>query len=497
MSYSKYYKSFQGHVRPFTPIDEAEFLELKDLDTYYRCEFDDREKLVGLKKIALVKNEERKFVLDEFVTPDSEIYFIVNDTLSSEINWSPVKFIETEHYDQYYRGKVASDGLVGIAFRYTRIVAFEENYTEVIATTNEKISLENLSVLERAAETNHRSELVKIIIEYMESNFEPAIAKSSTESLLKLVVDSFIVALNLSSLKDQEKLEFLKIFEFILTELSNRISTDSQNADLLPRAQSLLSDAQTRSYNIDAEVSRLQSELKQVGELRRSLDEKEKELDRLRKAATELEQSRLRIDSLSKSLSIAEQEATAAKQNDLELRRLFNEMKALQSERDKSVSSMNSLEKRIQQQEQQIVQSKRLESRIKELESLEADIVRRDRQIAELKKRLADLQPASAAQQASTAKSNKPKTNEPRKPLYVAPKERDDLKKINGIGPVMERILNDLGITSFKQIAEFQAADIAKVTEAIEAFPGRIERDNWVGGAQEQYEKKHNKKVRF
>ena len=31
--------------------------------------------------------------------------------------------------------------------------------------------------------------------------------------------------------------------------------------------------------------------------------------------------------------------------------------------------------------------------------------------------------------------------------------------------------------------------------DAIDAFPGRIERDNWVGGAQEQYEKKYKRKA--
>ena len=38
-----------------------------------------------------------------------------------------------------------------------------------------------------------------------------------------------------------------------------------------------------------------------------------------------------------------------------------------------------------------------------------------------------------------------------------------------------------------KQVAEFKADDIVKVTDAIDAFPGRIERDNWVGGALVQY----------
>ncbi len=59
-------------------------------------------------------------------------------------------------------------------------------------------------------------------------------------------------------------------------------------------------------------------------------------------------------------------------------------------------------------------------------------------------------------------------------------KKKDDLKRINGVGPFSEEKLNTLGIYQFKQIANFDADDIEMVNDAIEFFPGRIERDNWV-----------------
>jgi len=71
------------------------------------------------------------------------------------------------------------------------------------------------------------------------------------------------------------------------------------------------------------------------------------------------------------------------------------------------------------------------------------------------------------------------------KPLFKAPKEKDDLKVIKGIGVVMERTLNDLGITTFKQLAEFKKADVLMVSEALEGFGDRIERDEWVGQAKQ------------
>ncbi len=78
----------------------------------------------------------------------------------------------------------------------------------------------------------------------------------------------------------------------------------------------------------------------------------------------------------------------------------------------------------------------------------------------------------------------------PQSALSTSP-DKDDLKKIYGIGPVMERTLNDLGISSFKQIMDFTRDDVAHVTAAIKVFPGRIERDNWIGGAKKEYRKKH------
>jgi large subunit ribosomal protein L21 len=58
----------------------------------------------------------------------------------------------------------------------------------------------------------------------------------------------------------------------------------------------------------------------------------------------------------------------------------------------------------------------------------------------------------------------------------------DDLKKLSGVGAVIEKKLNGLGITTFAEIAAWTAADIARIDESLN-FRGRIERDDWVGQA--------------
>jgi len=58
----------------------------------------------------------------------------------------------------------------------------------------------------------------------------------------------------------------------------------------------------------------------------------------------------------------------------------------------------------------------------------------------------------------------------------------DDLKQISGVGPVLERKLNDLGIYHFWQIAKWGEAEIAWVDESLN-FKGRISRDGWIAQA--------------
>ena len=73
-------------------------------------------------------------------------------------------------------------------------------------------------------------------------------------------------------------------------------------------------------------------------------------------------------------------------------------------------------------------------------------------------------------------------------PLFEPVEQHDDLKRIFGIGPVTEKTLNKLGITSYSQLAELKQHDIDKIADALQIFPGRIERDNWVGSARRQLE---------
>ncbi len=58
----------------------------------------------------------------------------------------------------------------------------------------------------------------------------------------------------------------------------------------------------------------------------------------------------------------------------------------------------------------------------------------------------------------------------------------DDLKKIKGIGPKIEKLLNGLGIYHYDQIAAWGATETAWVDDKL-SFRGRIDREGWVSQA--------------
>lgn len=62
---------------------------------------------------------------------------------------------------------------------------------------------------------------------------------------------------------------------------------------------------------------------------------------------------------------------------------------------------------------------------------------------------------------------------------------RDGLQAIKGIGPAIEKTLNEMGIFSFQQIAEMSEYDIDRVAKRLKGFRSRIYREDWIGQARD------------
>ena len=60
---------------------------------------------------------------------------------------------------------------------------------------------------------------------------------------------------------------------------------------------------------------------------------------------------------------------------------------------------------------------------------------------------------------------------------------RDDLQRLQGVDPNLERSLNRLGIYHFHQIARFEPADVEWLVEHIDGVPEHTIRDSWIPDA--------------
>ncbi len=88
----------------------------------------------------------------------------------------------------------------------------------------------------------------------------------------------------------------------------------------------------------------------------------------------------------------------------------------------------------------------------------------------------AEKKPAPEKKAAPAKKASEETTAAPAATLFEAPKgDADDLKIINGIGPVAEKQLNEQGIMTYAQVANFSDKDIVRIDEAMPFSAAQIE----------------------
>ena len=110
---------------------------------------------------------------------------------------------------------------------------------------------------------------------------------------------------------------------------------------------------------------------------------------------------------------------------------------------------------------------------------------------------------ATSEEAVSAAIADLEKVEEKEPQLFTEPPaEADDLKMISGIGPKIEKILHDLGIYTFAQIAAWGPEEIKWVDQRLK-FKGRIIREDWVAqadalatGGRDEYVRRFGKEPR-
>ncbi len=127
---------------------------------------------------------------------------------------------------------------------------------------------------------------------------------------------------------------------------------------------------------------------------------------------------------------------------------------------------------------------------VAEPEVVQAPKAKAVRKPAAVKKAAAPAEPVPAPVKAVPAKPAAAKAKaEPKAVVKVKASAKSpaksvdgDLKTISGIGPKLESLLKDMGVTTIAQIAGWTDKDIARFDKEL-GFEGRIVRDDWVGQA--------------
>ena len=274
--------------------------------------------------------------------------------------------------------------------------------------------------------------------------------------------------------------------------------------------QSQMENAEDVLISRDQEIATLKTWVEQLAP-------KDAEIARLRARTEELEPFQERSRRLERELEQDHARATAALQGkEQELARHQTQIGEMESElarlRTQNQEDLTRFTETVQQRDQDI---QRLRATVEELEVFRGevekkeialreaeerrvmDVSEREEEIGALRKRLVEYRVAQRHQtQSKSADAASHGTAAAGRGTGKSrPTQKDDLKQIHGIGPVMERVLNRMGMFTFRQIAEWKDQDVEHMASELNTFPDRIRHDNWVAGAKEQHFLKYGEEL--
>ena len=287
------------------------------------------------------------------------------------------------------------------------------------------------------------------------------------DSKLKLV--TFQNALN--SVQNQSQVlqrEFIKSRNFYKAELKKAFE----------KRQALevsIDNARAEQDSLRNLLTGSRSEQESVNRMLESAKIRLAEIDKLERDVVRLEADNAQLN----------HDAALAKQETDSLKRDVAELDELQVQNTELSEVVKSVETSRRQYEQDAKRYQGVASQSEEQsETLRIRLDEVEQNFLELEKQQKNAI-RQAQEEAATANNSSGRDDQPAQ-------EIDDLKQIIGIGKVFEGALNELGVYSFRQLANFGIADISRVNTKLKEFKGRMEQDDWIGQAKDLLFKKHS-----
>jgi predicted flap endonuclease-1-like 5' DNA nuclease len=180
---------------------------------------------------------------------------------------------------------------------------------------------------------------------------------------------------------------------------------------------------------------------------------------------------------------------------------------------DKQLSAQDQLRAQLLLDEQLLLERNEridgLQHQIHELEALQHDMAsqvkmvgEKEEEITRLRKRLVEVRAAlrvktdgGSVAPRQTRQSGSQLSLQMEQANAAKNGQKDDLRKIHGIGPVFARTLNKMGMHTFVQIARWKPEDIAKVAKKLYTAPDRIKRDKWIDEAKKEHFRKYGERL--
>ncbi len=294
-----------------------------------------------------------------------------------------------------------------------------------------------------------------------------------------------------------------------------------EDAEARLKTQSVgFADMQTQMENAEDVLISRDQEIATLKTWVEQLAPKDAEIARLRARTEELEPFQERSRRLERELEQDRARASAALQGkEQELARHRTHIGEMESElarlRAQNQEDLTRFTETIQQRDQDI---QRLRATVEELEVFRGevekkeialreaeerrvmDVSEREEEIGALRKRLVEYRVAqrhhTQAKSTAPADATSHSTSAAGRGAGKSRSaQKDDLKQIHGIGPVMERVLNRMGMFTFRQIAEWKEQDVEHMASELNTFPDRIRHDNWIAGAKEQHFLKYGEEL--
>lgn len=258
-----------------------------------------------------------------------------------------------------------------------------------------------------------------------------------------------------------------------------------KNLQLQEEVTGLKAEVSTASNNaaeigkLNAEIARLKEMESKVFMLKETNAAQYNELAKLKGASTEME-------------SLNDKNKDLQAEIDL-LKNRLGEINSLKASNDEMTNRMNEMgiykQKWSALEDEKPTWISKHKAQDEEIERLKAELERMKTEAAAaparpLTKEQKEAKAANARNVLQSAIGTKIKR--------AAASDADDLKLISGVGPFIEKKLNNLGIYTFEQVSQFDGDLVQVVTDAIQFFPGRIQRDNWVDQAGKLHVNKQN-----